>query len=267
MRRAKRYLDSRSTDSRDRWLVSYADFITLLFAFFVVMYALSTVNEGKYRQLGQAIGTAFGVAESAEPLPIAPLGLTRSATARAEAAAASHRERLAEAERSLGEALAPLIAEGNARIVPNGRGVSLEIGAGFLFASGQALLREGAREALATLAAVLRDGDQPIEVEGHTDDVPIHSAQFPSNWELSAARASAVVRVLLDLGVAPVRLAAIGFGEFRPVESNGSAEGRARNRRVSITLVMPEPVAASAALPAGRSPQSFLPMEFPVRPK
>ena len=226
MARVKRYLDTRANDSHERWLVSYADFMTLLFAFFVVMYAISSVNEGKYRVLGHAIGTALGVSGSRAALS-------------GDALLARHRERMSELARTLGAALAPLAAEGQVRLVQNARGLTVDIGAGALFAPGQAALREEARAVLVAVAKVLREGKEPLEVEGHTDDTPINSTAFPSNWELSVTRASTVVRILVEQEVAPARLAAIGYGEYRPVESNDTPEGRARNRRVSLTVVAP----------------------------
>jgi chemotaxis protein MotB len=144
------------------------------------------------------------------------------------------------------------------RLTQHARGLTVDIGAGALFAPGQAALKEEAHAVLVAVAKVLREGSEPLEVEGHTDDTPINTTAFPSNWELSATRASTVVRMLIEQNVAPARLAAIGYGEYRPNESNDTAEGRARNRRVSITIVSPAP----ADVPA-RAIQSFPPMEFP----
>ncbi|HUL93787.1 MAG TPA: OmpA family protein [Burkholderiales bacterium] len=248
----KRYLDSRASDSHERWLVSYADFITLLFAFFVVMYAVSSVNEGKYRVLGDAIGTAFRIGGPA--VPASQLGTIRPNLW-------ARRERAAATNRSVAAAVAPLAGQGQMRVLSHARGTTVEIGAGVLFAPGQAALRQESLQVLNALAQALRAGEQPVEIEGHTDDTPIRTAQFPSNWELSAARAGSVARALAEGGVAPARLAAIGYGEFRPVDSNATEEGRARNRRVSVTVVDPEPGAESGAESRGRS---FPSMEFPV---
>jgi chemotaxis protein MotB len=261
--RVKRYLDSRADDNHERWLVSYADFMTLLFAFFVVMYAISSVNEGKYRVVGQAIGSALGViaVPGGQPVPGGGRG-ANSRGALSGDALARHRERMSELERTLGAALAPLAAEGQVRLLRNARGLTVDIGAGALFAPGQATLRQEARDVLVAVAKVVRVGEEPLEVEGHTDDTPIYSSAFPSNWELSATRASTVVRLLVEQGVAPARMAAIGRAQFQPVESNDTAEGRARNRRVSLTVVASAP-AAPANSPA-RAIQSFPPMEFPV---
>jgi chemotaxis protein MotB len=269
MARVKRYLDSRATDSHERWLVSYADFITLLFAFFVVMYAISSVNEGRYRVLGSAIGTAFRIAEPQAlrdgvqvvqgPLVVAPrIGARASAWRR-------HDQRSARTSAALLAALKPLADAGQAEVRRSGRGVVVDIGAGALFASGEAQLQPAARAPLAAVAQVLAGLEAPVEVEGHTDNEPIQSARFPSNWDLSAARAGRVARLLQEHGVAPGRLAAIGYAEFRPLDGNDSAEGRARNRRVSIVVVDPEP--GSAGEPGREAaPRGDPPMEFKVQP-
>jgi chemotaxis protein MotB len=263
MARVKRYLDSRSTDSHERWLVSYADFITLLFAFFVVMYAISSVNEGRYRVLGTAIGVAF---RETEPDLRAPVQIAAGRMQKRGAAEAA-RARKQRAEQIMQQATEALATTGEARARLEDRGVVIEIGSGALFGAGEATLRPAGRSAIASLAATLRGQALRIEVEGHTDDTPIQTAVFPSNWELSAGRASAVVRQLQESGVEPARLAAVGYGEQRPATPNSSPEARARNRRVAIVLVDPEPAAATAGPGAETRPaQTFTPIEFPVRP-
>jgi chemotaxis protein MotB len=140
------------------------------------------------------------------------------------------------------------------------QGVTVEIGASVLFAPGQAALQQGSRPALQAVAAALAQGGYQIRVEGYTDDTPIATVQFPSNWELSAARASSVVRQLAQDGVDPRSLAAVGYGEYRPLEPNTSAESRARNRRVSISVLPGVDAHAADDLL-----QSDPPMEFDVR--
>jgi len=234
-------------DNQDRWLISYADFITLLFAFFVVMYAISVVNEGKYKVLSDALGSAFGgnpqtpEASSA----IDPLPLTGFIARRRVEAAKRERERMNTLARDLNNSLMPLIQAGKVRVVQSGRGVSVEINASILFAEGQAALGEESRATLGTVASLLKNDAHAIEVEGHTDNLPIASPLFPSNWELSAVRASSVVRLFIDNGIAPARLTAIGHGENQPVASNANEEGKARNRRVAITILTAVPVASS----------------------
>lgn len=228
-------------DNHDRWLVSYADFITLLFAFFVVMYAISIVNEGKYRVLSDALGSAFGGRDAAsvktQRAQVEPLPLTSIVARRRAEAMRREKERLDLLARQLSKTLAPLVKTGKVRVTQNGRGVSVEINASVLFDSGDAKLNGQSVEALRAVAELLKNDTHAIQVEGHTDDVPISNALFPSNWELSATRASSVVRLFIDSGVAPERLTALGHAATQPVASNDDAAGRARNRRVAITII------------------------------
>lgn len=243
--RRQRY-DEEEGGNHERWVVSYADFITLLFAFFVVMYALSSVNEGKYRVLSDSLLNAFGRPPGAPAAPIpsdlapgaAPI-LPRALPARPRNAEAIRREReqLTAVARDLLEVLAPLVEQGKVRVTQTPRGVNVEINASVLFAPGDARLSDGSVAALSAVAEVLRNDDHAIQVEGHTDSVPIRTAVFPSNWELSAVRASSVVRLFVDGGIAEERLSAVGHGATRPVESNETAQGRLRNRRVSVQIL------------------------------
>jgi chemotaxis protein MotB len=239
--RRKRYGEGgEDGDSHDRWLVSYADFITLLFAFFVVMYALSSVNEGKYRVLSDSLLNAFGRAPvpSALPSGAAP-AMPRATPPRPRNAEALRREReqLTGVARDIHKVLAPLVEQGKVRVTQTVRGVDVEINASVLFAPGDARLSDSSVQALNAVAAVLKADDHAIQVEGHTDSVPIRNAAFPSNWELSAVRASSVVRLFIDGGIVEQRLTAVGYGPTRPVGSNETAEGRMRNRRVSVMIL------------------------------
>ena len=229
-----------TTDNHERWLISYADFITLLFAFFVVMYALSVVNEGKYRVFSDALGTAFGArATTPRPAiaPAQPISLPNLAAKRRAEAMRREREQLTALARDLTSTLAPLVKEGKVRVTQNSRGVSVEINASVLFDSGEATLNADSREALRALAVLLKGDPHTLQVEGHTDPAPIRSSTFPSNWELSAARAGAVVRLFTDSGVAAARMTVVGHGSNIPVAANDDLEGRARNRRVAVTIL------------------------------
>ena len=245
MRRRRKYLDQRQSDNHERWLVSYADFITLLFAFFVVMYALSSVSEGKYRVLSDSLVNAFGskgVQQIAPPVQpqlapqLPPLRISRPPDPQLR-----QREHMRGVAQEILKVLDTLVRDGQVKVTQSNRGVSVEINASVLFASGQAQLRAQSERALQQVARVLAATDQGIEVEGYTDDAPIRTAQFPSNWELSAARASSVVRLFIDNGVAAERLSAIGYGPNRPVTGNDTPEGRARNRRVTVTILAETP--------------------------
>lgn len=234
-------------ENLERWLVSYADFITLLFAFFVVMYAISSINEGKYRVLSDALMSAFREQPGSPRLVVLdershgilpgggdPIGEPGSPGGGAEG------EAMKQAARSLMRELAPLVQQGQARVEQTAQGLSVELSASALFASGEAALQANALPALEAVARVLAGTKNDIRVEGHTDNVPINVPLYPSNWELSSARAGTVVRLLSERGVASERLSAVGYADTRPIDSNASAEGRARNRRVNI-LILHEP--------------------------
>ena len=237
-------------ENHERWLVSYADFITLLFAFFVVMYALSSINEGKYKVLSDSLVNAFKnstAQDGGQPIVVmqgAPIVLPKPIVKadaapenRAkEAARGVQREKMRNVASDIMRALQPLVAQGKVRLLETSRGVTIEINDSVLFAPGQARLQTQSNQALGAVAEVLADSDVPITIEGHTDNVPIATVQFPSNWELSAVRATTVLRLFNERGVGAERLTAIGYGETRPVETNITAEGRARNRRVSILI-------------------------------
>ena len=243
----KKYHDE--SDNHDRWLVSYADFITLLFAFFVVMYAISSLNEGKYRVLSNSLTGAFGQAmvmhsanSDVEPAikldPIRPVKQKNLETLHKE------REQMTGMARDILSVLEPLVREGKVSVSQTSRGITIEINASVLFAPGEAKLNLDSYQALKAIASVLKADNHAIQVEGHTDNLPIKNSSFPSNWELSAVRASTVVRLFTENGVDENRMTAIGQGPKLPVGSNVTVEGRARNRRVTVTIlaILPEPV-------------------------
>jgi chemotaxis protein MotB len=235
-------------DNHERWLISYADFITLLFAFFVVMYAISSVNEGKYKVLGMSLGTAFGNQASKEG--DSKIRLTeeemylKSIVDRRNSKLIELQRRSAERRQmlvnKLNQAMSKFVKNGQMNVSETARGVMLEINANALFAQGAADLSAAARTTLNDVAKVLADTEQLIEVEGHTDDVPISTPIFPSNWELSSARASSVVRLFIDHGIQAKRLSVLGSADNHPVVANDSAEGRMRNRRVTVTVLNDE---------------------------
>lgn len=245
-------------ENLERWLVSYADFITLLFAFFVVMYSVSQVNEGKYRVLSDSLINAFKNVPTATT-PIAPamkidastkgqsdtpqaLALKQTIFVRKNDPALEARQKQ-QAEKMKGVAkdilkvMEPLVKEGQVRVSQSVHGIAIEINASLLFASGQAKLEEGSIKALKAVGRVLAQIPNDIQVEGFTDTTPINTVAYPSNWELSTARASSVVRLFVESGVPPERLVAVGYGEFHPVDTNSTPEGRARNRRVTVMIL------------------------------
>ncbi|KZE25896.1 chemotaxis protein MotB [Crenobacter luteus] len=243
-------------ENHERWLVSYADFITLLFAFFVVMYAISSVNEGKYRVLSTAIVEAFR-AEQLTVSPTPPSGGANTMIAVPNAKpvakevkaspkiddspAGRERARLAQLADELMKATDPLIRGGQVRVTHSALGVAIEIKDSALFPVGQAAPSPQSRQVLAEVARILSGVDNPVRVEGFTDNVPINNPVYPSNWELSAARAGSVVRLFVENGIAPARLVAIGRAENLPVAANDDDAGRAQNRRVAITVLSSDP--------------------------
>jgi chemotaxis protein MotB len=253
--------------NHERWLVSYADFITLLFAFFVVMYSISQVNEGKYRVLSNTLTDAFnkprfrltpiplGDTTDSSPASVVELdslaimpregqgemeqGEVTEAGER-ETASAIEEDRLPQQFRQIREQVASALGDLMRQQLVTMRGNEqwLEIGlaSSMLFGSGDATLSAQAQPLLTKLAAILREQPNAIRVEGFTDNVPIANARFPSNWELSAARAVSVVQFLISAGLQPARLMAVGYGEYHPVADNLSESGRALNRRVVLMI-------------------------------
>jgi chemotaxis protein MotB len=243
-----------SRENLERWLVSYADFITLMFAFFVVMYALSSINEEKYRLLSASLVTAFRTTDFdpettmpapvvLPPIPIAPnppLDGLEDGSPQA-IARRTRRERVRNVAGDIRGVMRSLIEQGVVRVLETGRGMSIEISDSILFPPGQATLQPQLVQVLKGIATVLVPTDFMINIEGHTDNTPISNAQYPSNWELSAVRATTVLRLFAEAGVAPERLTAIGYADTRPVEPNLLSDGRARNRRVTILVDSPAP--------------------------
>jgi chemotaxis protein MotB len=227
--------------SHERWLVSYADFITLLFAFFVVLYASAEVDKKRVGELTQSIRTAFQELGSFQngmhPGNTAPIGVNVTAPRSVPVEHVKQRD-LGPLKAGLQQVLANEISreEVSLRMDPEGLVISLrELG---FFNSGSATLRPQARDAFRRLASILKSTGYPLRIEGHTDDVPISNSQFVSNWELSTSRATELVRLLVETyGYPPQSLAAAGYGEFHPVASNKTLKGRQSNRRVDVVVL------------------------------
>jgi chemotaxis protein MotB len=258
MRRRKR---PAAHTNHERWLVSYADFITLLFAFFVVLYASSQVDKRKVGKLAMAIQVAFqemGVFDSSatkvpvdleNPMPFDTVQIVDSAqhnaalgqiAAHAGSTLGSGVENgdLANLQHELESTLAKEISaqEISMRREPDGLVISLrEVG---FFESGSGAMKRESQPAFDRIAELLRKRNCRLRIEGHTDNIPIHTAQFSSNWELSTARATEIIRLLIVRnGFDPRGLAAAGFGEYHPLVSNNTLEGRSTNRRVDIVIL------------------------------
>ena len=274
-------------ENHERWLVSYADFITLLFAFFVVMYATSSVNEGKYRVLADSLISAFsGPTRTMNPIQVGEMVRTPVAhgnappTAivemdapvsgiagqgpdvegsdepalnpdpresaesavdpqRADPAAqgpGAEMEEVGDIGQRLADSLDTFIDDELVEVRQMEDWLELEIKSSILFPSGSARLTGQAIPVLEKVATILKEFPNPVQVEGFTDNVPISTTAYPSNWELSAGRAASVVHLFMKYEVRPERMVAIGYGEYRPIADNSTAEGRAKNRRVVIVI-------------------------------
>ncbi len=272
-------------ENHERWVISYADFITLLFAFFVVMYSISSVNEGKYKVLSDSLVTVFHAqSRTIDPVTVGEQQLRATndqliqlpvpgefpaqddykytvegvfddvevRSLKQGEMRDNEIDRLSKLSEQMATTLEQQIKTGEVEIKSNGEWIEVNIQASVLFPSGSAVLQPQAQTILGNLALVLKDSTNPVHVEGYTDDVPIETPQFPSNWELSAARAASVVRLFQEQKLDPARLAAVGYAEFHPVADNKTEEGRARNRRISLVIsknAAEEKAAAPAAPP------------------
>ena len=274
--------------NHEAWAIPYGDLVTLLLAFFVVMYAVSSVNEGKYRVMADALASAFGgkprsmipiqlgqtqmrgssfdrpsiatpAAKAGGPTAAMPVEMqavrqvmelpTFGPHYRKQPPPGQGQGRSANQLQSLGrrveQALSVLVKRKLVIVRRTSTYLEVEIQSDMLFDSGVAMPSPIARSTIQTLGTVLRDEPNSVRVEGYTDDRPIHTLQFNSNWELSAARAASVVHVMIDAGVTPSRLAVVGYGEQQPVADNATDIGRNSNRRVQLViLAAPEPVDA-----------------------
>jgi len=245
-------------ENHERWLISYADFITLLFAFFVVMYAISSVNEAKYEDLSNALDGAFSTIkkEGTPPKVIQPIQIGQTPTTispitldhptsteesqkqrKLSAEILKERRQLELVSKKFENILQPYIKNDLIKVKKNDFWIELEMNSKLLFASGEAELSNQARPVLRKIARSIKDVPNVINIEGYTDNIPIDTVEFPSNWDLSAARATSVVREFIDNGISPKRLAAVGYGEFHPVADNNTEQGRFKNRRVVLVLM------------------------------
>lgn len=239
--------------NHERWLVSYADFITLLFAFFVVMYSISQVNDSKYRVLSDSLTDTFqnpqsaidlidfGESNNGNPDNIIALNgdgplESQDAVAQANTGDSDQDSQVGELGSQIEERFAELLNDNLITVTGNENWLEVELKSSLLFDSGEAELKTAAAQLLAEIANLLRQQNSPIRVEGYTDDVPINTRQFPSNWVLSTARAAAVIELFAEQGLAPDQMAAVGYGEHQPIVANSSPENRARNRRVVLLI-------------------------------
>jgi chemotaxis protein MotB len=258
----------KSNISRDRWLVSYADFVTLIFGLFVVLYAFARADQKKQMQVA-AIDTAFHSLGIFSDLTRRPSGGTSTAAGINEpglplnivmgenlASPAQVKNDLDKIRRELDQALASQVASHSVSVQMGHDGLVISLREAGFFSSGSAIPKPETLPTLRQIAQSLGRTPYDLRIEGHTDNVPIHTAEFDSNWELSSARATRIARLFLDLkAMAPERVSAAGYAEFHPVAANDTPEGRAENRRVDLVVLPRSSIdlsVPSAARPTGQ---------------
>ena len=272
--------------NHERWLVSYADFITLLFAFFVVMFAAAQVDQQKMGRLAMAIQVAFqdlGIFEtatsklpldSAAPMPLAPAQVIENfqrtedlghllsppkeelSSPRPPTAQSPQRRDLSSLQRELEEGLAGELKRGEVAIEMTREGLVISLREVGFFNSGSADVRLESEKTVASIAALLAPRPNRLRIEGHTDNVPIHTARFASNWELSTARSTEMIRLFLTHSTFPPwRLSAAGYAEYHPTAPNSTAQGRQQNRRVDLVVLNP-PVSPEPVIPPENRPHA-----------
>lgn len=269
--------------NHESWAIPYGDLVTLLLAFFVVMYAISTVNEGKYRAVSDSLSAAFsGAQKTVDPVQLNetkaggaaggppldaqgnPIGTQSTLIATPVIHTDGQTDGLSAMDRIVGEVeanMSELIESNMLSVRRKDYGVEIELRTDILFPSGSATMQPQAISILQRLADTLKGLPNALRVEGHTDNRPINTVEFPSNWELSAARAASVVHLFMQRGIDPSRLVVIGQGEFRPLVSNDTDKGRNSNRRVMVvvqndTLAAQGSSSSAAPGPAAESPAS-----------
>lgn len=229
-------------ENLERWLITYSDLITLLLAFFIMMYTFSKQDAQKYQEVSEQLKAIFSggasilrTGRSLESKAVITLPSTTSSGTDIE-------KQLEKEVKSLADALDP---EHRISVFRDERGIVIRVMDRAFFDEGRAMLKDTAKQALAKIAPIIEASDSPIRIEGHTDNVPIRTTEFGSNWELSVRRATEVVRHLIEkYNFPPERISASGYAEYRPVAPNDTAENRALNRRIEIILLQPSPAEA-----------------------
>lgn len=251
-RRRNKLIDESS--SQERWLISYADFITLLFAFFVVMYSISSVNNSKYESLSEALDNAFSATDKISkinaPIKVGPIPTTLKPIVldnpnteeillerELSEEILKERRQLQLISEQFEDVLQPYIENDLIAVKRNDFWIELEMNSKLLFLSGEAELSKKASPVLKKIAELVRLIPNAINIEGYTDNVPIETVEYPSNWDLASARATTVVIELVRYGISPSRLSAVGYGENHPVGNNKTRAGRFKNRRVVLILM------------------------------
>ncbi|MCP3676739.1 MAG: OmpA family protein [Deltaproteobacteria bacterium] len=227
-----RRVEREEGENHERWLVSYADFITLLFAFFTVMYALSSVNESKYAIMSEAMEVAF----TPSTMEARMTGDTPK-----DLVSIAFKKRFSSDYRKVHSSLIKFEKEGKVSLIIEERGVVVTIHEKGFFQPGSADILPEATPMLDEIGRILKVMPNQLRIEGHTDNAPLTAGKFSSNWDLSSARALHLLKYIThNYELNPGKLSATGYGEFRPFASNNTPEGRAKNRRVDIVLLNKE---------------------------
>lgn len=233
MRRHRSAPTNSAGSSRERWLISYADYVTLLLALFVTIYAISKLDNSKLIQAQHSIQRALHAPVILGGFPLEP-GLSDLPAAGLQS---SPQTQIAEVAQNVQESLRDQADSKDIRMMITGRGLVLHLPEFLFFTTGEAQIRPQADPLLDRLADILQKIPNHVVIEGHTDNVPINTPQFPSNWELSVHRATSLVRYLVEKHhLDPARFAAAGYGEYAPLAGNGDEAGRSMNRRVDIVI-------------------------------
>jgi chemotaxis protein MotB len=229
-----------------RWLLTYADLITLMMAFFVIMYAMSKADTAKFNALKSTLAMAFRTDGSAASLIYNQPGVQPVE----QVASMDGKKEIEDFQDIIRKVQASVKDQRQVAFIVDERGLTVRFLDNILFDSGSAALRAEGHEMLDAVGTALKNSPRYVRVEGHADNLPINTVRFPSNWELSAARSIAVTRYLIDKhGADPRRLSSLGYGEFRPLYPNTSDENRAKNRRVDIVILRTERSGGEISVP------------------
>ena len=245
---SKKHQEEEGKENSERWLLTYSDMITLLLALFIMMYTMSSVDAQKYNELSSQLNVQLNPSKAAAQETAAGetvVGLNGSFSILGSSASAQHAQNALKPVQvkvtDLQQELANLIQENNlnayASVHEEERGIVISMVEGMLFDSGSATINAEANAILSELVQVVNSVDNYIRIEGSTDNVPIHTAQFPTNWELAASRSINVAKVLVAQGVDPSRVSAVSYGEYRPIAPNDTEENKRLNRRVDIVFL------------------------------
>lgn len=233
-------------ENRERWLITYADLITLLMIFFIMLYTMAKVDTKKFAAISQSLKEAIGAGQ-VQKIDIVQLNSGTSAVLLNPTGALPENKggdailqdpKLKEAKKNLDKQLEGLVQQNNAQVITDERGIVIRVASKSLFSSGSADVLQDAQRELLKIAAILEPLENQIRVEGFTDSQPINSPKYPSNWELSGARAFNVLKFIISNSkIPPDRIAAVGYGEYRPVNKDNKSSDRPEDRRVDIVVL------------------------------